>query len=220
MISSVLHTLSTGRARVPGLRAAVTVLALAAQLGLASFALAQQSPAAGADAAAAQGAASAPAPAAPGATAPAAPAPAGMATAPQLGAAASAPAQPAPQMFPGPVQSAPAAGSLLQTIVSLLLVLALLLGLAWFMKRFGPRAMGGGANMRVIGTLSLGGRERIMVVEVADQWIVVGAAPGRVNVLATMPKQEGVEPPAPMVAGLPSGFADWLKQTIDKRNAK
>jgi flagellar protein FliO/FliZ len=220
MISSVLHTLSSGRARVPVLSSAVTVLALAAQLGLASFALAQQSPAAGADAAAAQSAASAPAPAAPGATAPAAPAPAGMATAPQQGAAASAPAQPAPQMFPGPVQSAPAAGSLLQTIVSLLLVLALLLGLAWFMKRFGPRAMGGGANMRVIGTLSLGGRERIMVVEVADQWIVVGAAPGRVNVLATMPKQEGVEPPAPMVAGLPSGFADWLKQTIDKRNAK
>jgi flagellar protein FliO/FliZ len=129
-------------------------------------------------------------------------------------------------MFPGPAQaaqsspSAPAAGSLLQTIVSLLFVLALLVGLAWAMKRFGPRAMGSAANMRVVGALSLGGRERIMVVEVADQWIVVGAAPGRVNVLTTMPRQEGVEPPAPMAAGLPSGFADWLKQTIDKRNAK
>jgi flagellar protein FliO/FliZ len=43
----------------------------------------------------------------------------------------------------------------------------------------------------MVGALSLGGRERIMVVEVGDQWIVVGASPGRVNALATMPKQEG-----------------------------
>jgi hypothetical protein len=34
-----------------------------------------------------------------------------------------------------------------------------------------------------------------------------------------MPKQEGVEPSAAL-AGQATGFADWLKQTIDKRNAK
>lgn len=194
MIFNVPSFLSAARALAP-------TLLIAAQLGLPSLALAQQAPAPEPQAAQA-----APAEAAAGAQ--------------QQPAAAPSPARPAPQMFPGPAQSAPAAGSLLQTIVSLLFVLALVVGLAWFMKRFGPRAPGGAANMRVIGALSLGGRERVMVVEVADQWIVVGAAPGRVNVLTTMPKQEGVEPPAPMAAGLPSGFADWLKQTIDKRNAK
>lgn len=205
--------------RFPSVTSLAARLALAATLAAPAFALAQQAPAA--DPAAAKAASAAQ-------PAPTSPAPATDAGAPQQAAPATAPAaaQPAPQMFPGPAQvaqsspSAPAAGSLLQTIVSLLFVLALLVGLAWAMKRFGPRAMGGGANMRVIGALSLGGRERIMVVEVADQWIVVGAAPGRVNVLTTMPKQEGVEPPAPLAAGLPSGFADWLKQTIDKRNAK
>jgi flagellar protein FliO/FliZ len=197
-------------------------IALAAMLAVPAFAVAQQGAAADASKpAASEQAATAsgqqPAQAGPAASAP------DTAPAQQQSAPTATPAQPAPQMFPGPVQSAPsapAAGSLLQTIVSLLFVLALLVGLAWAMKRFGPRAMGGAANMRVVGALSLGGRERIMVVEVADQWIVVGAAPGRVNVLTTMPKQEGVEPPAPMAAGLPSGFADWLKQTIDRRNAK
>jgi flagellar protein FliO/FliZ len=211
-------------------------LALAATLAVPAFALAQQAataeaatatPAAGAHASAPAPADAAKAPAS--GQQPAQSGPADTAAtreagpAPQPPATTTAPAQPAPQMFPGPAQaapSAPAAGSLLQTIVSLLFVLALLVGLAWAMKRFGPRAMGGAANMRVIGALSLGGRERIMVVEVADQWIVVGAAPGRVNVLTTMPRQEGVEAPAPMASGLPSGFADWLKQTIDKRNAK
>jgi flagellar protein FliO/FliZ len=121
-----------------------------------------------------------------------------------------------------PAASSPSAGNLLQTILALVFVLALLAALAWFVKRYGPRAGGGSAHLRVVGALSLGGRERIMVVEVGDQWIVVGASPGRINALATMPKQEGVEPSSVLAAHLPpaTGFADWLKQTIDKRNAK
>jgi flagellar protein FliO/FliZ len=121
-----------------------------------------------------------------------------------------------------PGASAPATGSLLQTILALLLVLGLLLGLAWFLKRYGPRAMGASANVKLVGALNIGGRERIMVVEVGDQWIVVGASPGRVNALATMPRQEGAEAQATLAAHTPgaASFGDWLKNTIDKRNAK
>lgn len=122
-----------------------------------------------------------------------------------------------------PGSSAPATGSLLQTILALVLVLGLLLGLAWFMKRFGPRAMGASANVKLVGALNIGGRERIMVVEVGNQWIVVGASPGRVNALATMPRQDGAQADgatlAPQAASAGS-FGDWLKNTIDKRNAK
>jgi flagellar protein FliO/FliZ len=88
------------------------------------------------------------------------------------------------------------------------------------MKRYGPKAQAGSAHVKLVGALNLGGRERIMVVEVGDQWIVVGASPGRINALATMPKQEGAEPQPAMAGNMPAGFADWLKQTIDKRNAK
>ena len=122
---------------------------------------------------------------------------------------------------PGPV-GGPSAGSLLQTILALSFVLALLAGLAWFMKRFGAKAIGGSANLRIVGSLNLGGRERLMVVEVGNQWIVVGASPGRVNALATMPKQEGAEQSATLAGHMPaaSNFGEWLKQTIDKRNGK
>lgn len=132
------------------------------------------------------------------------------------------PAQPmAPAVAPAqPTGSA--AGSLMQTTFALLLVLGLLAALAWFLKRYGPKAAGGSANLRMVGALNLGGRERILVVEVGDQWIVVGASPGRVNALATMPKQHTVETHPSVQPGLPmaGGFSDWLKQTIDKRNAK
>jgi len=120
----------------------------------------------------------------------------------------------------------PAAGSLLQTILALCFVLALLGGLAWLMKRFGPRSHMGTVPIRLVGALSLGGRERIMVVEVGNQWIVVGASPGRVNALATMPAQGATKVDGMEAATLAehqspaASFGDWLKQTIDKRNAK
>jgi flagellar protein FliO/FliZ len=147
----------------------------------------------------------------------------------QVPAAASpVPASPAaalPAMPPGaPMTMAPtsSAGSLLQTIFALVFVLALLIGLAWFMKRYGPKVMGGNNKMRVVSSLNLGGRERIVLVEVADQWIVVGASPGRINALATMPRQEGELPQLATAQNGPAAanFSEWLKQTIEKRNGK
>jgi flagellar protein FliO/FliZ len=135
--------------------------------------------------------------------------------------ASAAPVQPA--VVAGSATSA-AAGSLLQTIFALVFVLALLALLAWAMKRFGPKSHVGTVPVRLVGALSLGGRERIMVVEVGNQWIVVGASPGRVNALATMPAEHavpGTEPATLAEHQSPAAsFGDWLKQTIDKRNAK
>lgn len=153
----------------------------------------------------------------PAAEQPAATAPAPAATTPPPG------QRPAPVVMPG--SSAPATGSLLQTILALVLVLGVLLGLAWFLKRYGPRGMGASANVKLVGALNIGGRERIMVVEVGDQWIVVGASPGRVNALATMPRQDGAHAEgtqASLAPHVPSAgsFGDWLKKTLDNRNAK
>jgi flagellar protein FliO/FliZ len=197
--------------------------------------------AAGAIAAAAAAAASAETTAAGAAAVVSAPAP--IASAPLAGVpggVASAPAAIAPRPSPiavAPMATGPMAGSsassLLQTILALSAVLGLLAGFAWFMKRYGPKPAAGAANVRVVGALNLGGRERIMVIEVGDQWIVVGAAPGRVNALATMPKQEGAAAAAAVLSNSPNSsnsadskaapaaaFGHWLKQTIEKRNAK
>jgi flagellar biosynthetic protein FliO len=181
-----------------------------------------------------QGAASAPAASAPAASAPAAGPVAPDVAAPNPAASGNAPAAavaPAPTTAPAvapstvpntpPVTmpSASPTGSLLQTLFALIVVLGALAALAWFLKRYGPRAGGANANVKVVGSLNLGGRERLLVVEVGNQWIVVGASPGRVNGLATMPKQEGVDATATLVTTGPSAnsFADWLRQTIEKR---
>lgn len=119
---------------------------------------------------------------------------------------------------PLPAVSTPSsAGGLLQVLLGLIVVLGLMAALAWVLRRFNSVKGLGNANIRVVGGVNVGNRERVIVVEVADQWIVVGVAPGRVNALATMHKQETAlttdAPPA-------KNFSNWLAQTLDKRNGQ
>jgi flagellar protein FliO/FliZ len=113
------------------------------------------------------------------------------------------------------------AGGMLQFAFGLALVLGLIVAAGWFAKRFsiGPAASG---LVKVISGAAVGQRERVVVVEVGDTWMVLGVAPGRVNALHTMPRGTvsalPASAPAPThpMAG-PAGFAGWLKQTMEKR---
>lgn len=148
------------------------------------------------------------------------PAPAAQAPAPAAAApVAVAPAAPAAATAatPAVATTAPSsAGSLLQVVFGLLVVLGLLAGALWFLKRMGGGRFAPGSVVKIVGGVSVGNRERVMVVEVADQWIVIGVAPGQVSTLASMPRQE--QPAAQAAPGAPN-FSAWLKQTIEKRNA-
>lgn len=111
-----------------------------------------------------------------------------------------------------------ATGNLTQVLLGLLAVLGLMAATAWLLKRFGGRQFTGNAVVKIVGGVSVGARERILVVETAGQWIVVGITPGRINALATLPRQEmPLEPESPPIT---KNFSEWLKQTIEKRNAK
>ena len=142
--------------------------------------------------------------------------------------ASAAPALPTSSMAPLAKPAPPVAAdtgssptaSLLRTSFALLFVLALLMALAWGLKRYGPKNVKGNATLRVVGSLSLGGRERVVVIEVAGQWIVVGAAPGRVNALAVLPRQQESAADIPPASLAGTNFAEWLKQTIENRNGK
>ena len=180
------------------IRALTLSLTLAAGVAMAQEAATPVSPAA--PAAAAQPA-QAQAPVASPVPAPAA-SPAAAAQAPVAATATSAPSS---------------AGSLLQVIFGLLVVLGLLAGALWVLKRVGGGRLAGGSVVKIVGGVSVGNRERVMVVEVADQWIVIGVAPGQVSKLADMPRQEQQQGSA-AIPGAPN-FSAWLKQTIEKRNA-
>ena len=106
---------------------------------------------------------------------------------------------------------------LFKVLLGLIVVLAAMAGALWLIKRSGLGPAQGGGVIKVVGGVSVGNRERVLVLEVADQWIVVGVAPGQVTSIANLPRQEQF---APAIATLPANqFAAWLKQKIDNRNA-
>ena len=110
------------------------------------------------------------------------------------------------------------AGGLFQVLLVLILVLALLIGAAWLLKRVNVPGITSGNAVKVVGGIAVGGRERIMVIEVADQWIVVGVTQQQINALTTMPKQD-ISPPSEDISQ-PRQFSCWLKQLIEKKDGK
>ncbi|MEW8293847.1 MAG: flagellar biosynthetic protein FliO [Candidatus Thiodiazotropha sp.] len=73
--------------------------------------------------------------------------------------------------------------SLLSTAGGLLLVLAIIIGGAWLFKRYGQLPMGGKGLVRVIGGASLGTRERVVLIEVENNRLLLGVAAGQVRTL-------------------------------------
>lgn len=100
---------------------------------------------------------------------------------------------------------------LIDTILGLVLVLGVLLGLAWLVKRFmGAPGLGGKGQVRVIGGASLGPRERAVLVEVSGERLLLGVAPGQVrtlHVLAPEVTEESEE-----------GFAEQLGQVQEQQS--
>ena len=119
-----------------------------------------------------------------------------------------------------PPPSAVSSGSVLQVIFSLLLVLAAVALVAWILKRINLPQHGTGSLLKVISGVAVGQRERIVLVEVNDTWLVVGVAPGQVRPLHSMPKAEFPTPQKDTLnATNGKNFQSWLKQMMEKRNA-
>ncbi len=88
------------------------------------------------------------------------------------------------------------AGSLAQVTVSLLLVLAIVFAAAWLMRRL--RGFGGlGANtIQIIADAPLGAKERAVLIQVGQQQLLLGVAPGRINTLHVLAEPVSTVNPA------------------------
>ena len=83
-----------------------------------------------------------------------------------------------------------------QTLAALAVVVATIFAAAWVMRRLQP---GGGLASPLLKTIAaapLGPRERVVVVEVGDTWLVLGVAQGSVRKLHTLPRGEVPAAPA------------------------
>lgn len=91
------------------------------------------------------------------------------------------------------------AGNLIQTSIGLMVILALIAGAAWLAKRFGNFKIAAQGQMKVVAGLSLGAKERVVLLELGDEQLLLGVAPGRIQTLHILDKpllSNGTKPSA------------------------
>jgi len=108
--------------------------------------------------------------------------------------------------------------ALLEAFGSLVLVVALMFGGAWIFRRVGGLPATKKNPLKIISGVRLGARERVVVLEIADTWLVVGVANGQVNTLHTLPRQINMSEPLPPPQQ--SSFNQWLSRFSSKPKPK
>lgn len=76
-----------------------------------------------------------------------------------------------------------AVGYLLQLTLGLLVVLIAIGGGVWLLRRVGRFQSGADGALRILGGLSLGTRERVVLMQVGETQLLLGVAPGKVEAL-------------------------------------
>ena len=123
-------------------------------------------------------------------------------------------------------------GAVLQTLLGLAIVIAFVFGCAWLARKFGLQGNKRTGLVKVIGGASLGNKERVTVIEIGDTWLVLGAAPGNVRLLHTLPAgsaeingggtggADGTEAIKPMQGSFGQRFRDALGNEATRRLQK
>jgi flagellar protein FliO/FliZ len=81
-------------------------------------------------------------------------------------------------------------GALLETATGLVLILALIFGLAWLIRRTGKFQANANGEIKMIASLSLGTRERAVLLEVSGERLLVGVTTQQVQTLHVLGQQQ------------------------------
>lgn len=123
------------------------------------------------------------------------------------------------------VATASPTGGVLKMVIGLAVVLAVMALITWVLKRMMPGVGNKQSVIRIVGGVSVGSRERVVVLEVGGRWLVVGVAAGQVSSLANL--ESGAnhldENISSIKSNLDSGndgfsntFAGWLLKSTGK----
>ena len=122
-------------------------------------------------------------------------------------------AEPVATAAVAPAVGSGVAGQLAQLVLGLLLVLGLIFFLAWLLRRVqqaGPA--GKGQVIDIIGSRALGPRDRLVLVQVGNEQILLGLSPGTITALHVL--KEPVQVPSAEQAS--PEFAQRLMELLGK----
>ena len=102
--------------------------------------------------------------------------------------------------------------NMLNMVMGLVVVIALILGLAWVLKKYGRLPSQNMVDMKVLGGLSLGTREKAILIEVENTRLLVGVTPGHIQTLYVLGEGQNN-------SSLIASFDETLNKEVEKNNA-
>ena len=96
----------------------------------------------------------------------------------------------------------------LNMAMGLVVVIALILGLAWVLKKYGRLPNNSQVDMKVLGGLSLGSREKAILIEVENKRLLVGVTPGHIQTLHVLDDE-------PLSSVAESSFESKLEEVLE-----
>ncbi|MEH6625199.1 MAG: flagellar biosynthetic protein FliO [Motiliproteus sp.] len=105
------------------------------------------------------------------------------------------------------------AESAAELMIGLGLVVALIFALAWFARRLGGVGGFSHPQLKVVASVAMGTRERLVLVQAGEQQLLLGVAPGRINLIQAF--DQAIINPQETPA---SQFAARLKDAMGRSN--
>ena len=99
---------------------------------------------------------------------------------------------------------------LVKMLFTFLFVIGLMFALAWWVKRWRPELAPGQTGLRTRAVLSLGGRDRVVVVQAGERQFLLGVSAGRITLLGDYDK---LLPDPEVRADSAQRFRDLLKRS-------
>lgn len=97
-----------------------------------------------------------------------------------------------------------------EVLLGLVVVVALIVIAGWLLRRVYPGVAGGTGQLRVLATLPLGPRERLLLVDAAGKQLLLGVTAQQVTTLHTFDEA------LPLAAVRPVEFATRLREVLGK----
>lgn len=107
-------------------------------------------------------------------------------------------------------------GDMLHWGMGLLIVLAIFFFCVWGMRKLSGISAGGTEKMRVVGGLSLGMREKVVLLQVGKKQLILGVTPGRIDALHVLEGDDCLTN-EPSSIDKDSGFSAIVQQVIKGR---
>lgn len=109
---------------------------------------------------------------------------------------------------PAPMDNA----NLIQWSGGLVLVLALIMGVAWLVRRYGHFNAAHAGQLKVLGGVSVGTREKVVLLKAGQHHLLLGVAPNQVSTLHVFERGEIDE----IQTETRTDFSDSLRQALNR----